>query len=330
MPARLPKVLLTDVVRSTHKGDSHGGVYLIDLETDEVRKVIDWNDSDIDWDGRGGGRGLRGITFWNDLIVMAASDEIFLFDRDFKRVGSHRNPYLGLCHEIWLEGDRLWLTSTLYDAILELDLVTGRFVSGFCIRINLPPVAPGAPLPPMRFDQIIFRRFDPSEPGGPVRADTTHINNITRRDGVCYVSGVRLPVLVAVGEQGRPQPYARIPVWTHNAQPWRDGVIYNSTGEDKVCFASREGQVRSGVEVLKRDPATLTNTGLSRDVARANFGRGLVPWSGDPERPGLLIGGSSPSTVSVYDMDAGVRVKSITFGNDVRNAPHGLALWPFD
>ena len=37
----LPKIIVTSVVRSSNQGESHGGVYLIDLETENYEKVID-------------------------------------------------------------------------------------------------------------------------------------------------------------------------------------------------------------------------------------------------------------------------------------------------
>ena len=57
----LPTVLMTDVIRSARQGDAHGGAYLIDLESGSFDKVLDWNRVEIDWEGRGMGRGLRGI-----------------------------------------------------------------------------------------------------------------------------------------------------------------------------------------------------------------------------------------------------------------------------
>ena len=59
----LPKVLMTDVIRSTQQGDSHGGAYLIDLQAGSFEQVLDWNTVEIDWAGRGMGRGLRGDLF---------------------------------------------------------------------------------------------------------------------------------------------------------------------------------------------------------------------------------------------------------------------------
>jgi len=47
------KLITTSVVRGSEQGESHGGVYLIDLENQKTRQVIDWNTADIDWQGRG-------------------------------------------------------------------------------------------------------------------------------------------------------------------------------------------------------------------------------------------------------------------------------------
>ena len=59
----LPKFVATSVVRGSEKGQSHGGVYLIDFENQQVDQKIDWNSGDIDFSGRGWDRGLRGIDY---------------------------------------------------------------------------------------------------------------------------------------------------------------------------------------------------------------------------------------------------------------------------
>jgi len=61
----MPQLITTSVVRGSHQGESHGGVYLIDIEGNEILKPVDWNTLDIDWSGRGWDRGLRGIAFHN-------------------------------------------------------------------------------------------------------------------------------------------------------------------------------------------------------------------------------------------------------------------------
>jgi hypothetical protein len=41
------------------------------------------------------------------------------------------------------------------------------------------------------------------------------------------------------------------------------------------------------------------------------------------------VGGSSHATVSLYAFDAEEPVATVTLTRDVRNAVHGLELWPF-
>ena len=130
---KLPRVIATSVVRSAHQGESHGGVYLIDLNSGQYDQVIDWNDESINWEGHGGDRGLRGIAFHNNRVFLAASDEIFVFDTAFNRLNSYRNQYLQRCHEISSDEKTLYLTSTDLNSVLEFDLTTNVFSRGYII-----------------------------------------------------------------------------------------------------------------------------------------------------------------------------------------------------
>ena len=71
------KLITTSVVRGSEQGESHGGVYIIDLEEQDVRQVMDWNTTDIDWQGRGWDRGLRGIAIDGKTVYIVASDELW-------------------------------------------------------------------------------------------------------------------------------------------------------------------------------------------------------------------------------------------------------------
>lgn len=316
MPA-LPTVLVTDVIRSSHQGNSHGGAYLVDLETRRWRQVLDWNDPGISWEGRGEGRGLRGIAFHRDEIYIAASDELFVFDKDFRRRRSFRNPYLRHCHEIFRDGDRLYLTSTAFDTVLAFDLAAGRFVHAWVFRF-FGVQRDGQVVPTLRFAE-----FDPAGAGGPEAGDSTHINNVVVEDGRMYVSGVRLDRMLRV--EGRTRAtHAPLPTWTHNARPYRAGVLYNSTAADAICYQDLAGTVLERFRIPTYPERDLLRADLPKDFARQGFGRGLCAT---PD--GLVIGGSSPSTVSVYAPGSPDPVVSVNISMDVRNAPHGLAIWPW-
>jgi hypothetical protein len=44
----------------------------------------------------------------------------------------------------------------------------------------------------------------------------------------------------------------------------------------------------------------------------------------------MIAAGSSPSTISLYDMKKNERVAIVNLTMDIRNAIHGLEIWPFD
>lgn len=315
----LPTVLLTAVVRSAHQGDSHGGVYLLDLERGSWEQTVDWNDGSIDWEGRGGDRGLRGIAIHGEDIYIAASNEVFVFDRAFRRKRSFTNRYLALCHEITIADGRLYLTSTAFDSVLVYDIAAERFVAGYCVKVGkLPDPKTGRPM-----RRLGFGAFDPEGPAGPPRQDTSHINNVHVDGGRIFLSGVNLDQILMI-ENRRVAPYARVPFWTHNARPFRDGVLANCTGSDAVVFMDRAGVAKTTLPVPRYDPGRLLHADLPQDHARQAFARGLCLL--DPE---IVAVGSSPATVTVFRLDPPGQLKTINLTMDVRNAVHGLARWPF-
>jgi hypothetical protein len=319
--SRLPKVVVSSVVRSTHQGESHGGVYLVDLETGETQQKLDWNDPSIDWEGRGGDRGLRGIAFHGELVYLAASDEIFVYDAHFKPVRSFSNRYLKHCHEIFVDGDSLFIVSTGYDSVLQFDIATGRFVRGLCLRLGEVGLA-------MRRVGLrprpSFSVFDPNSDQGPAPGDTSHVNNVFVDGGVVYVSGTGLGNIWVI-ERDRLSRFARIPYGSHNARPFRGGVLLNHTATDRVAFLSRGGRVLRSFPLPRYDPSELVHASLTSDVARQAFGRGLTVAGED-----LVIGGSSPATITAYRFEDAATLRSVNLTMDVRNAVHGLEIWPFD
>jgi hypothetical protein len=306
------KLVATSVVRGSHQGESHGGVYLLDLQNGRARQTLDWNTVAIDWAGRGWDRGLRGITFDGDVVYIAASDELFAYRPDFSLIGSWRNPYLRHCHEIAVHERRLYLTSTAFDAVLGFDLDAREFCWALHIAAH----------------QFQFKGnvFDPRSPDGPLPLNKLHLNNVHCTTGGMYIAGLKTGGMLLYNGK-RVQMAVELPHGTHNAQPFRDGVLFNDTEADALRYTGRgEGVEDRGFKVPRYPEADLLNKGLDQtSVARQGFARGLCVIS-----PSVVAGGSSPSTISVYDLAANTRLLSVNLSMDVRNAIHGLAVWPYD
>lgn len=305
------KLLATSVVRGSRQGESHGGVYLLDLKSLQVTQTLDWNTIAIDWAGRGWDRGLRGIAFDGEVIYIAASDELFAYRRDFSPLGSWRNPYLRHCHELAVHERRLYLTSTAFDTVLGFNLDSREFDWALQVASHK-----------FQFKGVVY---DPRASDGPLALNKLHLNNVHCTSGGMYITGLKTGgMLLYNGEQV--QMAAELPAGTHNAQPFRDGVLFNDTESDALRYAGRgEGVEDRAFKVPRYAADLLTNTGFdASQTARQGFARGLCVISDS-----IVAGGSSPSTLSVYDLAANTRLLSVNLTMDVRNAIHGLAVWPY-
>lgn len=305
------KLVTTSVVRGSHQGESHGGVYLIDLDAREARQVLDWNTANIDWQGRGWDRGLRGIAFDGETVYIAASDELFAYSPDFRPLGSWRNAYLKHCHEIAVWERRLYLASTGCDSILGFDLDRREF----CWAMHVVTQQ-------FRFQG---RAFDPLKDDGPLMLNKLHLNNVHCTKGGMYLAGLKTGGMLLFN--GREvQMAVELPPGSHNARPFRDGVIFNDTEANALRYAGRgDGREDRALRVPTYPTESLLNRDLDQTrLARQGFARGLAVLSDT-----LVAGGSSPSTVSVYDLARNVRALSVNLTMDVRNAIHGLEVWPY-
>lgn len=317
----LPRVIATSVVRSTHQGDSHGGVYLVDLERGDIEQMIDWNDPMISWEGRGADRGLRGIAFHENRVLIAASDELFVYDQDFTLLDSYENRYLKHCHEIWADANDLWLTSTGFDSVLRFDLREGSFVAGYHF---------GRSFPLQRMNRRGFlpryrvREFDPHGTEGPRPKDRLHINNVRLVDGHLLVSGTRLQHVLRVSH-GNVKTFAPVPRGTHNVQPFKDGFLLNHTATNQIAYLNRRGKPKKSFPITLYPEDQLTHSSLPADHARQGFARGLCTFE-----QSLIIVGSSPATITAFDFESGELLKKVNITMDVRNAVHGLEIWPFN
>ena len=309
--AAFVKLVTTSVVRGSHQGESHGGVYLLDLERRQIRQTIDWNTTNIDWQGRGWDRGLRGIAFDGEVVYIAASDELFAYTPDFARLGSWRNPYLRHCHEIAVHGRRLYLTSTGFDSILGFDLDRREFSWALHIAAH----------------QFRFKGnpYDPRAPGGPLELNKLHLNSVYCAAGGMYVTGLKTGGMLLYNGT-TVQMAAELPPGTHNARPFRDGVLFNDTEANVLRYAGRgEGLEDRAMKVPIYSVERLEMQGVDQSkVARQGFARGLCVLSDT-----VVAGGSSPSTVTVYDLRANRQLLSVNLSMDIRNAIHGLEVWPF-
>ena len=249
-------LIATSVVRGSCGGKSHGGVHLVDLDRQRVRQAIDWNTMETHRQVRDGA--LGGIAFDGDRVFIAASDELFLYNAKFEQLASYRCPYLINCQEICRYKRRLYLASSGFDAILGFDLDAGRFSWGLHVSRDRKGLR-GAP-------------FGPESRGGPAPGNQLHLNSVYCDPGALYLSGQRTGGLHAYTGRYIRQ-VATLPPGTHNARPFRDGVLFNDTRKNLVRFVPAAGEHKA-FRIPVYNPALLTHTGGET----GGRGRGWRGW----------------------------------------------------
>jgi len=304
------KVLASSVIRSSVKGEIHGGLYLVDLKRGHVSQILKKDNIDIDWSGRGGERGLRGIEFYEDNIILTDHDKILIYDTNFNLQEKHTNQYFGGCHEISRCGKKLYVTSTKRNSILTFDLEKGEFDLGFWIRSGSTDIC----------------NFNPHRKLGPIHKDVDHINSVYATENSFYLSGLGNDKIWKVGDRWM-SVYCRIENETHNARPYKDGVIYVNTGERQVAYRPDIYKKRTyNVKIPRFEEEKMINTDLPEKIAREGWGRGLCVVDKEND---ILASGSSPATITLYDMKKENILNTVTISRDKRNAIHGLEVWPY-
>ena len=311
----LPTVVASCVVRSTYQGESHGGIMRVNLETEEVVKMLDWNNPDINWCGRGGDRGVRGLAFFGHTLYALAGNELFAFEQDGEdgnqlvQVASYSSYYLFGTHEMWRHKEKLYLCSGEKDTILVFDLVSKRWIKSYYHNK----------------DSMGLKSFDPNTGKGyqNVTSGFIHTDSVYADDNFMWYCGSYSDGLWRLDLNSGQSIKIQLQIAdTHNARPYRGGYLYNLCPQSKTIF-ERGGKIIKEWLTPQYDLSTLTHTNLPCDHARAGYTRGMVTY-GD-----FVIVGTSPATVNVYDVnkDGNLPIKSVQLSKDLRNSICGMALY---
>ncbi len=307
----LPTIITSSVIRSTHRGDSHGGIYRVNLETEEVVQMLDWDNPDINWDGRGGDRGVRGLAFFGHTLYAVAGNELFAFEQNgdsLELVASYPNKYLRLTHESWRHRDKLYICSGGTDSILVFDLVKKHWATSYYHNK----------------ESMGSKSFNPNNGVGypKVIGGYMHLDSVYANDNFMWYCGAFTDGLwrldLSTGQTIKIQLQIAD---THNARPYRNGYLYNISRYSKTIF-EQGGKIIKEWKTPLYDLSTLTNTNLSKDHAIQGYTRGMVTYDK------FIITGTSPATINVFNFNKKIDpVKSIQLTEDLRNSICGMALY---
>ena len=311
------KVICTTVVRAAKQGDIHGGLYLIDTDSEKILHYAPYEKDFINDNERGGERGLRGIAVLDDRIIVADSAGFIELDKNLniKRTFQDSN-YFKSIHEIVFHEGYIWATSTAYDAVVKVDLDFN--IQGFweILGENVD-----------NYKKLTGKKE--ITPETKIENDNYHINSLCVTNGKLRVSGLLtplynfddmtevcpVPTVSMIGDK----PMGNQNSFVHNFYEYEGVFVANLTSYNAIGFFDK-GFVGYGWYNNVSIPRAKNVKYQVDDVAVNNWNRGLAR-SGNK-----LIIGSSPARILIYDMQSRKFEKEIVLEKDVRHAIHGLEI----
>ena len=116
-----------------------------------------------------------------------------------------------------------------------------------------------------------------------------HLNSIHCAQGGMYVTGLKSGGMLLFNGK-KVQMAAELPAGTHNARPFRDGVLFNDTDADAVRYAGRgEGREDRAIKVPRYAPEELLNRHSIRARPRARVLRAGLCVLSASRRGGRLV-----------------------------------------
>ena len=304
------RLLATYEVRGRPWGANHGGVFLIDLEARSVRHMLEWARAAEDLRDREQDLGLRGIALDEKRVYIASSDSLLCFDRDFRLLGEWKNAYLRHCQGLQVYGRSLFIASSGFDAILGFDLDRHAFNWGLHIDVQ-----------GHRFRGHVF---DPLGEEGPLLLGRLQINQVCANEAGMYISGIATGGMLHFNGRAI-RMAAELPGGSHNAQPFRDGVLFNDYETGRLRYSGRgEGREDRAIAVAaapgnaRRVPAEADPGGLREGCAR-----GLCLLTNS-----VVAVGSCPASVAVIDLAGNEHLLNVALSQDPRSAVHSVMVWP--
>jgi len=213
------RILASTVHRVASDRQTHGFLVEIDWTRKLVLRVVEAPPifSHLSPRNRGGRRGLRGITLFQDLLWVASCDALLGLTRttlELDRVISH--PWMAHVHEIVADTDGIWITSTGGNGVFKVD-VEQRALEAHWLN--------GEPADDLRVHLDRAR-------------DVFHINTVFEREGEVFAYSM-VTGQVFRRERGGLVPFAQLEPGCHNVVMTEHGWFRNESATSTVHIGNQ-------------------------------------------------------------------------------------------
>lgn len=285
---------------------------------------------------RGNTRGCRGIQLQDERVFAANYHTIDVFDRDLNHLRSFTDGLMVGLHESWLDGRKLWVTSTAIDAAVSYDIATGERMDILLPRRSVH-LRDALDLEDQSLDLEADHRLSFLDASHTRARSHLHLNAVAAWDGRHYALMHAKGAIVDLTRERivyRDDSLKK----AHNLVMLGDGrAVVNDTYRAtlRIIDLEREQLIRSiSIRAFPRVQWLLARSLLGTawrigrtlgrsagpQVARPLFLRGLAIHGGD------AFVGLSPATILRIDLDSGRLKDCFEYSSDVRVCVHGLAI----
>lgn len=189
------RVLISTTNRHVPFGEPSGYIFSYDLEKKETLLKTLVNEppyGDVNPNPRGGLRGQKGFCLFGDQVGIVNSSTVFIYDKNWIPKQYFFHPCCSSVHELAITEERVWVTSTANDILVEFDR-QGNLVDIVDFR-NEAIVAKSTgwkTKPFMTIEEFKNGALDFRDPRTHdlVETDKAHINSVfTQPDGTLLIS----------------------------------------------------------------------------------------------------------------------------------------------
>jgi len=315
------RVFATTVIRGAASHEMTGYLLELDWARGEVRHKlpIRLNNDSAFWNRRGGNRGGRGVAAFGDRLYVATATAVLVYDPWLNPVGEIHNPLFAGLHEIAVDEEGVWATSTVHDLILKVDFA-GRTLRTWWGSESAPlQRALGYEGRTLNLDLSFPRQRFAEAYDAYCREERLHLNGVWQHEGAVYVLSSAKSAVIRI-LPGPEKLVLRDPrlAAPHNCVVSREGrLVLNDTKHQAV----RVYDLQSG-RVLRSIRTPVHGDGRSADqFATAGWQRGLWQVEGP-----LFLVGTSPAAVFELDIERARVGRVLRIDTDVRHCIHGLSV----
>ncbi|MBM4054281.1 MAG: hypothetical protein FJ264_06355 [Planctomycetes bacterium] len=289
---------------------------------------------------RGNSRGGRGIVKINNTIYVATYHSLHLFDSFLRPKGKiSNNLFVGL-HEIFLNDNVIWLTSTAIDCIIGID-TQGNYIDCWWAREDAN-LKKHFSLTPLKIDKTIDNRMLWLKVLPARQPSHTHLNAVAVHQEQLYVLLNRFGAVYNTTTNRFVLEDPSI-AGCHNLVFFGDKILINDTKGKRVMVYTQDGKLVRSLNLLDFPEINAIYQSASQfpqaksssffrvfnlfsnfmnrehEIKSPLFLRGLSPV--DQSR---ILVGFSPATIAEFDIEKGKLLDIFSYSQDIAVCVHGL------